>query len=375
MILCSKCGQLVEESKDVCPYCGQTLTNNGSTDDVSTNNDIVLLTGQKMSKEESLKEEFVFENLRQEEKVHNNKAEKIDISNPFLNSTRKYSATRRNEDKIIEDLKEVAAEEVVEKFEEHEEAKIDAENTVLDIETIPAVVKKQMAIEEEKPKKEKKTKAKKRKKPKYDKAIVKNVRSTMKEQPKTVKIKNQPKGATISTKAIDAFRLSPAIKRRLTKKEKRRIFISTVIAMLLLVVSVIYLLFYTVYGTFETPVENYYRGLNSINTEQIVGVYPKCLSTNEDFITMIEQYILPMRNYPAARFRYEIVKKIELNEEKLDYQQIQYDLFCGIAEEKIEKAYSLKVNHYYRENSLAEETDNEIEIIVGKINEKWYILD
>ncbi len=383
MILCSRCGQLVEENKDRCPYCDNDLSyakdidsNQAKLKERLTNySEIELLTGKKISRKDLEKDELIVGEYVSEETVLE-RPEKVVIENPFIKSTKKYQAHMDNQEDIIEEIRKEAEEEVLEKFEEAEEAKIEAEEKI-NVKTVPIAdfeIADDLEKEIEEDKKSIKKPSKKHK-PKYDKKVIKNVRSTLKEKPLKVTTKVAPKGAAVSQRAVNAFRLSPAIKRRLTKKERKQIFYSSVIAFSLLVIAVIYLAYYSMFGNFKTPITNYYKGLNIASEKQILEAYPECIRANLEFQTLINQLVLPMKSYPEAQFRYEVIKKTKLKEIELDKQQTDYDLTCGKGIMHISEAYTIDVYHIQRPNIRMSEMREEIKIIVGKIDGKWYILE
>lgn len=379
MILCSQCAQLVDKNKNICPYCNNDLSYKKDItskqkqidEELADYKNVELLTGRNISKKDLKKSELVIGEEIAKDKVFES-PKKIIIDNPFLNSTKKYKTHMDTQKDISKSLKKDAQEEVNEKLEEKIEAKIESEMTEIDETTVPLALEKPKAKTSPKKKPKKKQK---RKKPKYDKKIVKNVRSTIKEKPSKVVVKEKAKGAAISQSAIDAFRLSPAIKRRLTKKEKRNILMSSIAASVLLLIAVIYLAYYSFFGNFETPIKAYYKGLNLASDQQILDSYPECIRINLEFQTLINQLVLPMKSYPEASFRYEVVKKEILNFDDLDKQQTDYDLTCGKGKMKITKAYTVVVNHYQKPNIHLDEIKQEVKIIVGQVDGKWYILE
>ena len=383
MILCSQCAQLVDKDKNFCPYCNNDLSYKKDIKakqkqidkELADYKNVELLTGRNISKKDLKKSELVIAEERTQDKVYET-PKKIVIDNPFLNSSKEYKNHMENQKDISKSIKESAQEEVNEKLEEKIEAKIEAEMTEIDETTIPLALEETKTKESNKDNKNKKpAKKAKRKKQKYDKKIVKNVRSTIKEKPSKVLVADKAKGAAISQRAIEAFRLSPSIKRRLTKKERRNILLSSITASVLLVIAVIYLAYYSFYGNFETPIKSYYKGLNLASDQQILDSYPECIRVNLEFKSLINQLVLPMKNYPEANFRYEVVKKEVLSLDAIEKQQYDYDLTCGTGQMQITKGYTVTVNHYQKPNIHLDEIKQEVQIIVGQVAGKWYILE
>lgn len=273
--------------------------------------------------------------------------ETINIKNPFLNSTRKEEAEEISvsKDPLVEEEK-------------------------------AAVVEDPVVEEDSKEEKSSQKKKKKKKKVKYDKKNIKKTKSTIKDKPKTVKYTSAKiSGVKLPAKAYESFKLNPALRRKLSKKERKSILFSTVIAVLLLIITLLYLLYYSIFGNFETPIREYYTALNIASEEQILYVYPPCIRKNEEFKSMINQYMQPMKHHPDARFRYELISNKDLSFEDLDAHQIDYDLTCGKGEMKIEAAQIVRVKHILNQGSKVEEYEEEINIVVGKIDKKWYILE
>lgn len=387
MIRCSRCGQLVEENKERCPYCDNDLSYAKDIDKrkdklnegLTNYSEVELLTGKKINKADLEKDELIVGEFQSEKTVYE-RPEKVVIENPFINSTKVYKAHMDNQKDISLDIKKEASSDVAEYLEAKIEAEVESKETQIDVKTVPLAEDTVDDLEEELLKEKSNTKKvqekqSKRKKPKYDKTVIKNVRSTIKEKPVKVTTGKAPKGAAISKRAVEAFRMSPAIKRRLTKKERQQIFYTTVGAFALLVIAIIYLTYYTVYGDFKSPITNYYKGLNIASEKQILDAYPKCIRANLEFQTLINQLVLPMKSYPEAQFRYEVIKKTKLSNSEVEKQQIDYDLTCGKGVMLITAAYKVDISHIQRPNIRLSEIKEEIQIIVGKIDGKWYILE
>ena len=333
MVLCSKCGKLVDEKLHKhCPHC---------------DNELFPISSE--AKKENLVDEI------------------IPIENPFINSTR-----RKEEE--LEELKEEAKEEVEEKLEEKVEQEVEIENIDIDEEIIPIEIKAKEIKEELKEKPKAKAKPKK-KKVTYDKEVIKQVKSTIKDKPKKAKKATKATDYKITNEALEAFKLNPPIRRKLSRKERRSLYYSTIIVMILLLITLVYLAYYSMFGNFESPISDYYSALNIASEKQILNSYPPCIRKNEEFKALINQFIAPMKSYPEARFRYEIISKKRLNLRELDKQQTDYDLTCGKGKMKITEALTVRVQHIQKQNAKAEEIKEEIDIIIGKIDRKWYILE
>lgn len=164
-------------------------------------------------------------------------------------------------------------------------------------------------------------------------------------------------------------------KRVKTSKKKKPSKDKRIILFIIGIIIILVLAIIRLTNNYKLPIRNYYKGLNSQNVDRILRSYHPCLSEDEGFKAKVKLILEPNKLYPDTRYAFTVKKSKLLSEKELKDEQAEYNNACGLNNVRIEEGRVVSIEQKRKITKSADEELLKIDINVGKIAGKWYILE